>query len=180
MLTPLAVAGCGWLNQSRGVLLLLVSAFLLLLVLVVAGAMCGPGAGPGTCVAILGFALGLFVGPALDDYVLDQRGTRYEAVIADVETYHRKHGEGRTCSVARSDSGRTLTYEVGDSSGCDNTVKPAQHVTLVVDPEDWLPPRLGTDVNGLSSGHAWTCGGLLAAMEACILYGRLRRRPRFF
>ncbi|GHC57937.1 hypothetical protein GCM10010507_38340 [Streptomyces cinnamoneus] len=174
VLTPLILAGCGWLNQGGSTLLLMGSVVVLMLVLVVAGALCG--AGPGTCVAVLGFTFALFVGPALDDYVLDQRGTRYEAVIADISSYHRRHGTGHTCTVIRSDSGRNLTYRIDDSQGCDEDFEPGRHVTLVVDPEDWLATRLSNDVNGLSSGHAWTVGGLLAAMDAFILYGRLRRR----
>ncbi|WP_159395451.1 hypothetical protein [Streptomyces albireticuli] len=177
VLTPLILAGCGWLNQGGSGLLTAAGVVVVLPLLVVAGALCG--AGPGTCVAILGFAFVLFVGPAMDDYVLDRRGTRYEAVIADTSSYHRKHGAGHTCTVVRSDAGRSLTYKIDDSDGCQEDFEPGRRVTLVVDPEDWLATRLSNNVNGLSSGMAWTCGGLLAAMEALILYGRLRRRPRF-
>ncbi|MGK5728599.1 hypothetical protein [Streptomyces sp. URMC 124] len=176
ILTPLVLAGCGWLNQGGSTLLMTGCAVVLMLTLVVAGAFCG--AGPGTCAAVLGFAFALFSGPALNDYVLEKRGERYEAAIAGIKGYHRKHHDGRTCTVVRSDSGRPVTYKIDDSQGCDEDLEPLQRVTLVVDPDDWLATRLSTDVKGLTPGHAWTCGGLLAGMEASILYGRLRRRPR--
>ncbi|MEV4924399.1 hypothetical protein [Streptomyces roseoverticillatus] len=174
--TPLVVAVGAWLVQSDSLLWMAVAACLVLPGLVIAGAMCGPGAGPGTCVAILGFALSVFVGPAMNDLVLDQRGVRHEGVIAKIESYHKKYEAGRTCFVERSDSGRTQTYEVNDTIGCDESLEPRQRVTLVVDPDGWLATRLSNDVSGLSSGMAWTCGGLFAGMEAFILYGRTRRR----
>ncbi len=177
VLVPLILAGCGWLNVGGDGLLIAASVVIALPLLVVAGALCG--AGPGTCVVILGFAFVLFAGPAMDDYVLDQRGVRYEAVIDDVSSYHRKHDTGHTCTVVRSDSGQSLTYRIDDSDGCEKDFEPGQRVTLVVDPKDWLATRLSSKANGLSHGMAWTVGGLLAAMEAFILYGRLRRRPRF-
>ncbi|KAB7837248.1 hypothetical protein [Streptomyces mobaraensis] len=178
VLTPLILTGCGWLNQGGSGLYTAIAVVITLALLVVAGALCG--AGPGTGVAILGFAFVLFVGPALDDYVLDRRGTRHEAVVTANTGFHRKHDTGHTCTVVRSDGGRTRTYEIGDSQGCEATFAPGRRVTLVVDPEDWLATRLGNETHGLSSGMAWTCGGLLAAMEALILYGRLRRKARSF
>ncbi|MGK5730642.1 hypothetical protein ACSNOG_13945 [Streptomyces sp. URMC 124] len=176
--TPAVVMGGAWLVQSDSLLWIAVATCVVLAALLVAGALCGPGAGPGTCVVVLGFAFCLFVGPAMNDFVLDRRGDRYEGVITDVEGYYKKHGDGRTCSVARTGSGRKRTYEVNDTAGCDEGFAPGRSVTLVVDPGGWLPTRLDNAVHGLSSGMAWTCGGLLAAMEAFILYGRTRRRPR--
>ncbi|MCQ8769201.1 hypothetical protein [Streptomyces telluris] len=176
--TPLVVMGCAWLIQSDSLLWIAVAVCVLLPALVVAGAMCGPGAGPGTCVAILGFALLLFVGPAMNDYVLDRRGDRQEGVVTSIEGYHKKHGDGRECSVEGTHSGRTHTYEVNDTVGCGEGMERGQRVTLVVDPDGWLTTRLSNAVHGLSTGMAWTCGGLLAAMEASILYGRMRRRRR--
>lgn len=175
ILGPLALAGCGWLAQRQGTLIMLLSAFLALVVLCVAWAMCG--AGPGACVAALGFALVLFLGPALNDYVLEQRGVRHEAVISDVSSYYRRHGDdGYTCEVRRTDVVRSAVYSVGDSSGCSKNSRPGQRVMLVEDPTGWLHPRLAGSVNGLSAGMLWTCVGLGAAMEAFMLYGRLRRR----
>ncbi|MBZ4321161.1 DUF3592 domain-containing protein [Streptomyces huiliensis] len=178
VLLPVNLAACGWLNQAGSGLLLAVSVVLTLLLLAVAGALCG--AGPGTCLAVLGFAFVLFAGPALDDYVLDRRGTRHEAVVTANTSYHRKHDTGHTCTVVRSDGGRIRTYGIDDSQGCRENFAPGRRVTLVVDPEDWLAARLSNETHGLSSGMAWTCGGLLAAMEAFILYGRLRRKARYF
>ncbi|WP_328329953.1 MULTISPECIES: hypothetical protein [unclassified Streptomyces] len=154
---------------------MLLSALLVLIVLCVAWAMCG--AGPGACVAALGFALMLFIGPALSDYVMLQRGVRHDAVISGVDSYYRRHGpDGHTCEVRRTDVARSAVYSVGDRSGCSGSSRPGQRVTLVEDPAGWLVPRLDGSVNGPSTASVWTCAGLLVAMEAFMLYGRLRRR----
>ncbi|MCX4724649.1 hypothetical protein [Streptomyces sp. NBC_01306] len=175
ILGPLALAGCGWLAQRQGTLVMLLSAFLAMIVLCIAWAMCG--AGPGACVAALGFALMLFLGPALNDYVMGQRGVRHDAVISGVDSYHRKHGDdGYTCGVKRIDVARSAVYSVDDDSGCSKNSRPGQRVTLVEDPTGWLYPRLAGSVNGLSAGMLWTCAGLCAGMESFMLYGRLRRR----
>ncbi|MFJ8384965.1 hypothetical protein ACIQ9Q_10690 [Streptomyces sp. NPDC094438] len=175
LLVPFALAGCGWLAQTQGTLTLSVSVVLLLVVLIGAWVMCGPG--PGACVVALAFCAALFIGPALNDHMLDQRGVRYPAVIADVQSFYRKHGDGRTCKVVRTDVVESAVYSVGDmGDGCEDNVREGQHVTLVVDPQGRLSPRLSGSVNGASGALLWTCGGLLAAMEAFILYGRLRRR----
>ncbi|MFJ4921408.1 hypothetical protein [Streptomyces sp. NPDC088725] len=174
VLTPLVMVACGWLAQRQGTLLVLLATFLALVVLFVVWAMCG--AGLGACVAALGFALMLFTGPALNDYVLGQRGVHYEGVITGTHGYYRKHGEGLTCYVVRTDVAKSPKYSLGDSDGCDKSLRPGRRVVLVTDPDGWLAPRLSGSVNGLSSGMAWTCAGLFAAMEAFILYGRLRRR----
>ncbi len=174
VLTPLLLAGCGWLGQHPGSLALTLSIVPLLIVLCVAWALCG--AGPGAGVAAFGFALALFVGPAMNDYVMEQRGERHPAKIADVEAYHLKHSEGHTCSVVRTDLAHSPTYTVEDTEGCEKDMRPGQSVTLVADPQGWLGSRLSTDVHGVSAAMLWTCGGLLAGMEALVLYGRLRRR----
>lgn len=174
LLTPLAVAGCGWLAQRQGTVVLVLAVVLLMIVLCTAWAMCG--AGPGACVAVCGFALMMFIGPALNDYVLDQRGVRHEAAVAYAENYHNRHGDGFTCKVIRTDIRKSRVYTVGESSDCGKHTKTGDQVTLVEDPNGWLSPRLGAEANGLSSGMAGTCAGLFAAMEAFILYGRLRRR----
>ncbi|MFE9539195.1 hypothetical protein [Streptomyces sp. NPDC006691] len=174
VLTPLLLAGCGWLGQHPGSLALTLSIVPLLIVLCVAWALCG--AGPGAGVAAFGFALALFVGPAMNDYVMEQRGERHPAKIADVEAYHLKHSEGHTCSVVRTDLAHSPTYTVEDTEGCEKDMRPGQSVTLVADPEGWLGSRLSTDVHGVSAAMLWTCGGLLGGMEALVLYGRLRRR----
>ncbi|WP_371536138.1 hypothetical protein OG210_11335 [Streptomyces sp. NBC_00466] len=127
--------------------------------------------------AALGFALTLFVGPALDDYVMLQRGDRHDAVISGVDSYHRRHGaDGHTCAVRRTDVARSAVYSVDDQSGCSGSSFPGDRVTLVDDPAGWLLPRLAGSVNGPSTASVWTCAGLLVAMEAFMLYGRLRRR----
>ncbi|WP_405562205.1 hypothetical protein [Streptomyces sp. NBC_01180] len=174
-LGPLALAGCSWLAQRQGTLVPLLSAFLVLIVLCIAWAMCG--AGPGACVAALGFALMLFLGPALNDYVMDQRGVHHDAVISGVDSYHRKHGaDGHTCAVRRTDVAQSAVFSVGDESGCSGTSRPGQRITLVEDPAGWLVPRLAGSVNGPSTGSVWTCASLFVSMEAFMLYGRLRRR----
>ncbi|WP_405944084.1 hypothetical protein OG372_21155 [Streptomyces sp. NBC_01020] len=155
--------------------MLLLSAFLVMIVLCVVWAMCG--AGPGACVAALGFALMLFLGSALNDYVMDQRGVRHDAVISGVDSYHRKHGaDGHTCEATRTDAAQSAVYSVDDSSGCSENSWTGQRVTLVEDPAGWLNPRLASSVNGPSGELIWTCAGLFGAMEAFTLYGRLRRR----
>ncbi|QLE70532.1 hypothetical protein FGW37_01955 [Streptomyces rectiverticillatus] len=176
LLTPALLAAVSWLNPPDDMLLLLAGFALTVIILIAAWCMCGPG--PGAGMAALGFFFVLFTGPALDDYVMERRGTAHEALVGDVSTYTRKHGEGRTCSVVWSASGETHKAEVGDRKGCDESVRQGDRTTIVTDPEGWLRPRLGGDGTGLSAGTAWTCAGLLAGMEAFILYGRLRRRRR--
>ncbi|WP_405778153.1 hypothetical protein [Streptomyces sp. NBC_00859] len=174
-LGPVALAGCGWLAQRQGTLILLLSALLGMIVLCALWAMCG--ARPGACVAVLGFALVLFVGPTLNDYVMDQRGVHHDAVISGVDSYYRKHGgDGHICEVQRIDVSRSAVYSVDDSSGCSKNSRSGQHVTLVDDPAGWLYPRLASAVNGPSTGSTWTCVSLFVTMEAFMLYGRLRRR----
>lgn len=173
---PLALTGCGWLAQHQGPLML-AGAFLAVLSLVVAWIMCG--AGPGACVAVFGFAFMLFVGPAMGDYVINQRGVRHGAVVGDVSTYWKKHGDGRACTVVTTDTAKPDAYEVDDPDGCDDDLREGQSVTLVLDPEGWLKPRLSSSVNGVAPYLVWTSAGLLTATEGSVLYGRLRRRrPR--
>ncbi|MFB7459821.1 hypothetical protein [Streptomyces sp. NPDC056188] len=178
IVAPAAIAGCSWLAQKQGTLALLLGAFLGMLVMVIAWVMCG--AWPGALVAVSGFAFMLFVGPALDDYVLNQRGLRQDAVVVDTGTYRTKHtrADGRTCTVVPLDTAKagSRSYDVDGTDGCGEGLKTGQRVTLVTDPRDWLAPRMGTDVTGVSPSQVWISGGLLVLMEAFILYGRLRRR----
>lgn len=174
VLTPLALTGCAWLAQREGTVVMLAGAFLTLLVLVVAWVMCG--AGPGTFVAVLGFAFSLFWGPAMNDYVIDHRGVRHHAVVTGTSTYYTKHGDGRTCTVAPTDTARRLAYDIDGTQGCADGLRRGSRVTLVVDPEGWLAPRLGSEVHGVAPYLVWTSAGVFAGMEAFIVYGRARRR----
>lgn len=171
---PVALTGCAWLAQRQGTLVLLLGAVLAMSVLLVAWFMCGVG--PGLGVVVSGFAFMLFVGPAMNDYVIDDRGVRHEAVVADTGSYYRKHGDGRTCRLVLTDTPKPSSYEVDDTTGCDEDLKRGSQVELVVDPEGWLVPRLSGEVDGVAPWLIRTCAGLLAAMEASVLYGRLRRR----
>ncbi|MGY6024993.1 hypothetical protein [Streptomyces spinosirectus] len=171
---PVALTGCAWLAQRQGTLVLLLGAFLAMIVLLGAWVMCGVG--PGLGVAVSGFAFMLFVGPAMNDYVIDHRGVRHTAVVADTGSYYRKHGDGRTCEVVPTDTRKPGSYEIDDTTGCDEDLKPGSQVALVVDPEGWLVPRLSSEVDGLAPWLVRTCAGLFVAMEAFVLYGRLRRR----
>ncbi|MFJ8715110.1 hypothetical protein ACIRD9_18285 [Streptomyces violaceus] len=173
VLAPLAMIGCAWLAQRQDALVVL-GAVLALLVLVIAWVMCG--AGPGACVAVFGFAFMLFVGSAMGDYVINDRGVRHDAVIGDVSTYWRKHGDGRACTAVTTDMAKPRAYEVDDPDGCDGDLAEGQSVTLVIDPEGWLKPRLSRHVNGVAPYLAWTSVGLLAAMASAVLYGRHWRR----
>jgi hypothetical protein len=174
LVTPVVLTGCAWLAQRQGTLVLILGAFLAMAVLFTAWVMCG--AGPGLGVAVFGFAFMLFVGPAMNDYGIDHRGVRHAAVVAETGSYYRKHGDGRTCTVVLTDTPKHIAYEVDDTTGCDEDLKPGRRVTLVVDPEGWLVPRLSAEVNGVAPWLIRTCAGLLAVMEAFVLYGRLRRR----
>ncbi|MFJ6563430.1 hypothetical protein ACIQMV_26910 [Streptomyces sp. NPDC091412] len=178
VLTPAVMVGCSWLAQKQGTLVLLLGAFLAMLVLVTAWTMCG--AGPGALVAASGFAFMLFVGPALGDYVLDQRGLRKDAVIVETGIYRTRHtrADGRTCTVVPLDTAEagSRSYDVDGTDGCGEELKTGQRVTVVTDPQGWLAPRMNTEVTGVSPSQVWVSGGLLVSMEAFILYGRLRRR----
>ncbi|MGW5127682.1 hypothetical protein ACWEQ7_27280 [Streptomyces sp. NPDC004069] len=127
-----------------------------------------------------GFAFMLFVGPALDDYVLNQRGLRRDAVIVKIGTYHTRHtrADGRTCTVVPLDTAEagSRSYDVDGTDGCREGLRTGQSVMLVTDPQDWLAPRMSTEVSGVSASQGWISGGLLVLMEALILYGRLRWR----
>ncbi|WP_217140658.1 hypothetical protein [Streptomyces sp. AC627_RSS907] len=175
--TPLVLVGCGWLAQKEGLLWMLLATVLVLAVLGTAWVMCG--AGPGTGVAVCGFAFLLFVGPALGDYVLQDRGVRHDALVVDVSTYRGKSGRERAvCTVVLTGAGRGRTVEVGDTGGCVDDFERGRRVTLVDDPDGWLTPRLGSEVKGVEPYQGWTLAGLLVAMEACALHGRLRRHRR--
>ncbi|ANB07856.1 hypothetical protein SAM40697_3898 [Streptomyces ambofaciens] len=176
--TPLALAGCGWLGQDAGLLSTLLGVVVALLVLATAWILCGAKAGAG--VAVLGFAFLLFVGPALGDHAMKERGVRHDdAVITEVSTYRGKGGERRpVCTVALTDTERGRTVEVGDTGGCEPDFTPGTHVTLVDDPEGHLAPRLSDKAEGVAPYLLWTLAGLLTALETCALYGRLRRRRR--
>ncbi|MGI5393458.1 hypothetical protein [Streptomyces sp. CA-251251] len=176
--TPPALAGCGWLGQDSGLLATLLGVVVALLVLAVAWILCGAKAGAG--VAVFGFAFLLFVGPALGDHAMQERGVRHEdAVITDVSTYRGKGGERRpVCTIALTDTDRVRTVEVGDTGGCARDFTPGTHVTLVDDPEGHLAPRLADETDGVAPYLLWTLAGLLTALETCAVLGRLRRRPR--
>ncbi|MEV8530425.1 hypothetical protein [Streptomyces sp. NPDC051211] len=168
VLTPLLIAFSGWLAQPLNVLWLALATVLSLVVLCTAWALCG--AGPGACVAVTGFALMLFLGPTLDEIVIEQRGVRHQGMIVDVDRYKRTSRPTRhTCQVATVHAGR-----IGVS--CTQHHRVDDLVAVVVDPEDWLPARLAEKADGPSTATLWTCAGLFAALEAFILWGRLRRR----
>ncbi|WP_395575338.1 hypothetical protein [Streptomyces sp. BK79] len=173
--TPLTLAGCGWLAQDSGLFSTLAGAFVALAVLAAAWILCGAKAGAG--VAVLGFAFLLFVGPALGDHVMKERGVRQDALVAEVSTYRGKGGERRpVCEVVLTGVDRGRTVEVGDVGGCERGFAPGTRVTLVEDPAGWLTPRLSGRTTGVAPYLMWTLAGLLVAMESCALYGRLRRR----
>ncbi|MDT0613571.1 hypothetical protein [Streptomyces lancefieldiae] len=156
---------------------MLFATVLVLAVLGTAWVMCG--AGPGTGVAVFGFAFLLFVGPALGDYVMHNRGVRHDALVVDVSSYRGKSGRERpVCTLVLTGADRGRTVEVGDTGGCDDDFERGRQVILVDDPEGWLTPRLGSEVTGVEPYLVWTLTGLLFAMEACALYGRLRRLRR--
>ncbi|NEB07296.1 hypothetical protein G3I32_00035 [Streptomyces coelicoflavus] len=127
---------------------------------------------------MFGFTLMLFVGPALGDYAMEHRGVHYDALVADVGTYRGKGGRERpVCTVVLTGADRGRTVEVDDTGGCGDDLATGSRVTLLEDAKGWVAPRLGSEVHGVASYPPWTLAGLLAALEACTLYGRLRRRP---
>ncbi|QES49565.1 hypothetical protein DEJ50_18910 [Streptomyces venezuelae] len=173
VLTPLLIACSGWLVQPLGLGWLALGTLLSMVVLCTAWALCG--AWPGTCVAVSGFALMLFLGPSLDEAVIEHRGVRYEALVVDTET-HKRTSRPRQywCRVGIApDAGAKVRFH-DVSCGKDHRVD--DWVTVVVDPEDWLATRLAERSHGPSTGVLWTCAGLFLALEGSILWGRLRRR----
>ncbi|MFH9003596.1 hypothetical protein ACH4E5_10175 [Streptomyces afghaniensis] len=109
-------------------------------------------------------------------YLLNHRGVRHGAVIGDVNTYWKKHGDGRACTVVTTDTDKSDAYEVDDPDGCDGDLREGQNVI-------WCPAgglaeatRLGSHVNGVPPYLVWTSAGLLTATESFVLYGRLPRR----
>ncbi|MFF1275233.1 hypothetical protein ACFVZC_17740 [Streptomyces marokkonensis] len=173
--TPLVLTGCGWMAQRSGFLPTLLSTVVALAVLGTAWVMCGAKAGTG--VAVSGFVFLLFVGPTLGDYVIHDRGVRHDALVMDVSAYRGKGGRERPlCTVVLTGADRGRVIELDDTGGCDDGLTAGSHVTLVEDPEEWVAPRLASEVSGVAPYLRWTLAGLLSGLEACALYGRLRRR----
>ncbi|WP_413799853.1 hypothetical protein [Streptomyces iranensis] len=144
-----------------------------MVVLITAWAMCG--AGPGTLVAVSGFALTLFAGPTLGQYVMEQRGVEHHAIIAKVESTHSRHGNKWLCTAVRAEDGKRVFYTLSEETGCKQDFKPFHKVTVVEDPSGWLDPRLNTTLSGTPAWVLWLSAGTLALMEIFILFGRLRR-----
>ncbi|MGW7818688.1 hypothetical protein ACWGLF_11225 [Streptomyces puniciscabiei] len=111
----------------------------------------------------------------MNDYVIDHRGVRHDAVIAGTGTYHKRQGEGSMCAVALADTPEHPSYDMSDTTGCTG-LRTGDRVTIVVDAEGWLARRLSIEVTGVAPWLVRTCAGLLSAVEAFVLYGRLRRR----
>ncbi|WKX70964.1 hypothetical protein [Streptomyces sp. XD-27] len=174
LLTPIALIGCSWLAVSDGTVKMMTGVFLGLVVLVTAWVMCGSG--PGALVAASGFAFMLCIGWTLNDYVLYHWGVEHRAVIIKVEKTHSRSTDKWYCTAIRSDHGRRVTYEFGETSGCEGHFKPFRSVIVVEDPTGWLSPSLSTGLSKPGTPEVAACAGSAAAMEGFILYGRLRRR----
>ncbi|MER5934157.1 hypothetical protein [Streptomyces sp. NPDC002054] len=173
VLTPLLIALSGWLVQPLGLGWLVLGTLLSFVVLCTAWALCG--AWPGACVAVSGFALMLFLGPSLDEAVLEERGVRYEALVVDTDSHKRTSRPTKYwCRVGiPPEAGAKVRFH---DVSCAAGHRVDDWVTVVVDPEDWLATRLAENAHGPYTGVLWTCAGLFVALESSILWGRLRRR----
>ncbi|MFF5445872.1 hypothetical protein [Streptomyces sp. NPDC012888] len=169
VLLPVLLTGSAWLAQPVGVVWPLLATAVSLTVLCTAWVL--SGAWPGAVVAVSGIAFTLFLGPALENGVLEQRGVRVQAVVTEAERYDPTKGPDRyTCRVATA-AGES--YELG----CEARHTKGFPVTVVVDPQDWLGPRLAERSGGPSAPTLAVIAGLFAVMEAAFLFGRLRKRP---
>ncbi|MBL0799115.1 hypothetical protein M2168_003753 [Streptomyces sp. CZ24] len=175
LLLPPVLLGSGWLAQSESTLLLLLGVVVALAALLVAWAYAG--AGPGTFVAVLGFAFMLFVGPAMGETVLDRHGVRTPAVVAGFGEMSARYDRARTCKLVWEDrdTGEIGRVETGGLSACTDDIKAGDPAVVVVDPTGWQFPRMAADVKPAST-TAWAIsGGLCVAMELMFLWGRARK-----
>ena len=175
LLLPPVLLGAGWLAQSDSTLLLLLGVLVAIVLLLVAWACAG--AGPGTLVALLGFAVMLLAGPATADTVLDRQGVRTPAVVSGFGEMSVRQDRARTCELVWKDrdTGETGRVETGGKSACTDDIEAGDPAVVVVDPTGWQFPRMADDVKPASTTTWAITGALLAAMELLFLWARARK-----
>ncbi|MFF5537146.1 hypothetical protein ACFY71_32570 [Streptomyces cinerochromogenes] len=136
-------------------------------------------AGAATLVAVSGFALTLFAGPAVYEGYMRTVGEPVDAVVVDVVDLHRKHGADMMCTV-RELGGERRTFEVSQMQNCFGQAGKGDRITVREDPlgllDPWLPH--GPDDQDTSEITAATTAGLTVVVGASVFYGGQRRRNR--
>ncbi|MGW4790115.1 hypothetical protein [Streptomyces sp. NPDC004230] len=134
-------------------------------------------AGAATLVAVAGFGLTLFAGPAVYEGYMRTVGEPVDAVVVDVVDLHRKHGADMMCSV-RELSGEQRTFEVSQMQNCFGQAKKGERIVVREDPlgllDPWLP--YGSGDQDTSEITVATTIGLTLVVGASVFYGGHRRR----
>jgi hypothetical protein len=180
VLVPLALTLGGWLAHFPhglivvGIIIILAAAFVS--IAVVGSWWQRPGAA--VLVAITGFALPFFIGPALYIVYMEELGDRVPAVVTKVENRDARRGADWYCTVVETTGDRTA-HEISQQQNCFGQIKPMEKISLRKDPLGLLKPRL-PDRPGESDTllSVLISAGLLAANAATLLYGGLRRKDK--
>ncbi|URM97610.1 hypothetical protein LUW76_26410 [Actinomadura madurae] len=178
LLVPLLLAFGGWVAQYPyglivvGVIIAVVTAFVA--IAVVGSSWQRPGAA--VLVAVTGFALPIFAGPALYIVYMETLGESAPAVVTKVENRDARRGAGWFCTVVET-RGDHAVHKISQQENCFGQIKPLQKITLRKDPLGLLDPRL-PDRPGESDTllSVLLSAALFAANAATFLYAGLRRK----
>ncbi|WP_433475646.1 hypothetical protein ACQPZP_00590 [Spirillospora sp. CA-142024] len=178
LIVPVVLTFAGWVAQyPYGLIVLgvIIGVGTVFLTIAVVGSSWGR-AGAAVMVAITGFALPIFAGPALYLVYMENLGQPGPAVVAKVEKRDAKRGAGWFCTVVET-TGKHTVHRISQQENCFGQIKALQRVTLRKDPLDLLDPRLpdrpGDDDTLVS---VLLSAALFLANASSLLYGGLRRR----
>ncbi|SFP11007.1 hypothetical protein [Actinomadura madurae] len=180
LLVPPLLAFGGWVAQYPyglivvGVIIAVVTAFVA--IAVVGSSWQRPGAA--VLVAVTGFALPIFAGPALYIVYMETLGESAPAVVTKVENRDARRGADWFCTVVETTGDHTV-HKISQQENCFGQIKPLQKITLRKDPLGLLDPRL-PDRPGESDTllSVLLSAALFAANAATFLYAGLRRRGK--
>ncbi len=134
-------------------------------------------AGAATLVAVAGFALTLFAGPAVYEGYMRTVGEPVDAVVVDVADLHREHGADMVCTVSEL-GGERRTFEVSQMQNCFGQAGKGDRITVREDPlgllDPWLP--YGPEDRDTTGITVATTIGLTLLVGASVFYGGQRRR----
>jgi hypothetical protein len=134
-------------------------------------------AGAATLVAVAGFALTLFAGPAVYEGYMRTVGEPVDAVVVDVVDLDRRHGADIVCTV-RELGGERRTFEVSQMQNCFGQSAKGDRIVVREDPlgllDPWLP--YGPEDQDTSEITSATTIGLTVVVGGAVFYGGQRRR----
>ncbi|MEV6726813.1 hypothetical protein AB0M94_38550 [Streptomyces xanthochromogenes] len=120
-------------------------------------------------------ALGLFVGPTVQQTYLKQFGQRADALVVD--TAQHVNSKGTELDVCRVVDTSGAVRDLGNTENCYGQFKPKQHVFLFKDPLGGLKPWIAaTDDRGLDALDLSATGGLFTLTAGALFYAGMRRR----